>query len=92
MVLKNLMEEIVWRALDNLAIAPDFCGCPNCRLDAAALALNMLPPRYVVSDKGDSYGRAGLLELQKEVDVVRTVLTALKAVRQSPRHCISGGP
>ena len=90
MVLKNLMEEVVLRALDNLAIAPDFCICPKCRLDAAALSLNMLPPRYVVSDRGESYSRAGLLDLQKEVDVTRTVLAALKVVRQSPRHCLGG--
>lgn len=64
----------------------DFCPCERCRLDTIALSLNQLPPRYVVTGKGDSYSRAEMLELQKGVDILSIVINAVKMVRSKPRH------
>ncbi len=86
MELKNLMEVVVSQAIDDIKKHYEFCNCEQCRLDIAALALNNIPPRYVVSIKGDSYGRADLLAIQKGLDVLGTVLDAVKTVQKKPRH------
>ena len=65
MKLRNLMEDAVAYAIVDLHKSCDFCSCEQCRLDILALALNQLPPRYVVTDLGDTYSRADMLETQK---------------------------
>jgi competence protein ComFB len=86
--LNNLMEKIVEQRLEEL-LAKDqsgLCRCSQCRLDVTALALNSLPPRYVVTDRGAAYAKANNLEIQLYVDVVAAVTKALQMVRQNPRH------
>jgi len=47
--LKNRQEEQVWAAIEtHLGENPALCRCRDCILDAAAIALNRLPPRYQV--------------------------------------------
>lgn len=85
-VLHNLMESTVKELINDLIAKENMCTCEQCRLDVAALALNNLPPRYVVSPKGASYARADLLELQKYVDVIGAITKAIRLVKEHPRH------
>lgn len=56
-------------------------------LDVQALALNRLPPRYVVSDQGEVFARTvSLNSAQFEVDILHAVLTAISIVTAHPRH------
>ncbi len=86
MELKNLMEQVVSQTIDDVRKYHEFCTCPQCRLDVSAIALNKVPPRYVVSSKGESYGRAELLAMQEDLDVLGVVLEAVKLVQKNPRH------
>ncbi len=86
MELKNVMEEIVFQTIDDVRKYHDFCDCPQCRLDISAIALNKVPARYVVSSKGETYGRAELLAMQQDLDVLSIVLDAVKLVQKNPRH------
>lgn len=86
--LNNLMENIVEQRLEEI-LAKDqsgLCRCGQCRLDVTALALNSLPPRYVVTDRGAAYAKANNLEMQLFVDVVAAITKALQVVRRNPRH------
>jgi len=86
--LHNLMENVVLQRLEEI-LAKDpvaFCNCAHCRLDVAALALNNLPARYVVTERGEVYASANNLEIQHFVDVVAAVAKALQVVRRKPRH------
>ncbi len=85
-VLHNLMEDSVLQAATELMTKEDMCTCEQCRLDIAAIALNSLPPRYVVTSKGASYARADLLEMQKYVDIIGAIAKAIKLVKEHPRH------
>lgn len=82
----NLIEDVVSHTIDDVKKYHDFCTCPQCRLDISAIALNKIPPRYVVSSRGASYGRAEMLAMQKELDVLALVLEAVRLVQKSPRH------
>ena len=56
MELKNYMEILMWQQLDDvLASHQGVCKCEKCRYDIAALTMNFLPPRYVVTDQGQMF-------------------------------------
>jgi len=86
--LHNLMETVVLQRLDEVLgkNQTGFCNCAQCRLDVVALALNSLPARYVVTERGAVYASANSLGIQHFVDVVAALTKALQVVRQKPRH------
>lgn len=84
--LRNLMEEAVTEALDTAWADEDMCRCERCRLDILAKALNNLPPRYVVTERGKVFTRADFLELQKSIDVLTALGNAIRLVKENPRH------
>ena len=90
MRLVNLLEDVVLNAIADAEKNNVLCPCPRCRMDAAAIALNLLQPRYVVTEKGSSYARAELLELQRDIDVINTVVDAVKKVQECPHHDFPG--
>ncbi|MCD6134244.1 MAG: late competence development ComFB family protein [Candidatus Omnitrophica bacterium] len=87
MKLYNYMEGAVEEILDEIiSKTQGVCKCNRCRLDILALALNKLPPKYAVSDKGINYTKISLLQRQFNADITRTVTEAIKVVSASPRH------
>ncbi|HAP31444.1 MAG TPA: competence protein ComFB, partial [Firmicutes bacterium] len=52
----------------------------------AAIALNYLPPRYVVASQDAAYAKADLLSLQKYIDIAGAITKAVKLVKEHPRH------
>lgn len=87
MELQNYMEILMWQRLDDVLDAhPDVCRCEKCRYDIAALAMNFLPPRYVVTDRGQVYTKIKALEQQFTIDIVSAITHAVKIVKSSPHH------
>ncbi|MDK2820650.1 MAG: competence protein ComFB [Clostridia bacterium] len=85
--LKNIMEDCVWELLDSiLSQDPEVCNCEICRHDIVALALNELPPHYVVREKGAIYSKIRILENQYRTDIYQELTKALIAVKKAPRH------
>ncbi|MCE5299815.1 MAG: late competence development ComFB family protein [Spirochaetia bacterium] len=86
-VLKNYMEDIVKRNLDDqLQARSDICGCSRCRMDIFAYSLNHLPPKYVVSGKGHIFTKLQEMEMQFNADVTREVYKAVEFIRTHKRH------
>lgn len=87
MQLKNYMEEATDSTIDEiLARRDDVCKCDRCKMDIKALALNHLPPKYVVTDRGYVYTKVNELENQFKADITVAVTNALKIIRDNPRH------
>lgn len=87
MELKNYMEELVWTRLDEvMAGHQGMCTCDHCRYDVAALALNFLPTRYVVTEKGEMYTKLRTLEQQFGIDIITAISRAVLIVKNHPRH------
>lgn len=87
MKLHNIMEDKVTDVTKRLMSGEqDFCTCERCQLDVVALALNQVQPKYVVTDKGELYGRANLMTNQSDTDIIKEVTRAIDIVRESPRH------
>lgn len=87
MELHNLMEEEVLNVIDNIKKERGlFCNCEKCRLDIAAVALNNLNPKYVVTEKGYLYARVNNMNYQFNTDVVTAVIKAIEVVGKNPKH------
>lgn len=87
MELQNYMEILMWQKLDDVLDShPGVCRCEKCRYDIAALAMNFLPPRYVVTDKGQIYTKIKALEQQFNIDIITAISNAVKVVSSIPHH------
>ena len=87
MELQNYMEILKWQKLDDVLDShPGVCSCEKCRYDIAALAMNFLPPRYVVTDKGQIYTKIKALEQQFNIDIITAISNAVKVVSSVPHH------
>ena len=83
--LKNRNEERVWAAIEqHLSANPQLCRCRDCILDAAALALNRLPPRYHVYSFHEHPRDEG--EGAQEAEAEKAVAAAYEQVAQRPHH------
>ena len=83
---KNIMEDLVEDKLGEMMRSADMCCCERCRADVKALALNKLPPRYVVSVCGEVYSRFKELSTQNQVNITAAVSAAIRVVHQYPHH------
>jgi competence protein ComFB len=84
---KNYMEEAVDTTMQEiLAHDENTCKCERCQMDIKALALNHLPPKYVVTDVGYVYTKVNELVSQFKADIAVAVTNAMKVVRKNPRH------
>lgn len=86
MELHNYMEDVVLNNLNLLLEKEDMCKCEKCKLDIMALALNKLPSKYVVTQRGRIYTKLAELELQFKADVVRELTKAIEVVKKNPQH------
>lgn len=84
--LRNYMEEIVGRLADKYMKEQGACQCEKCRLDVMALALNALPPSYIVTQRGEIFASIDATYLQNQVDAEVAVLNAVEMVKTSPKH------
>lgn len=84
--LTNYMETLVYEILDDVMDKMECCKCEHCRMDVAAIALNSLIPKYVVTDSGKLYTKINLLQQQFDVDVLSAVTKAALIVKEHPRH------
>jgi competence protein ComFB len=86
MLFRNYMEDAVDATLDEILEFKDSCNCERCRSDIKALALNHLPPKYVVTDMGYVYTKVNELATQFRTDITVAITNAMKMVAKKPRH------
>jgi competence protein ComFB len=87
MALYNVMEEVVRDVLmqykDKMQLT---CLCERCLNDIMAIALNELPPRYIVNAEYGPYVRAAYVaDRQGATNIILIVTKAAAFVSKSPR-------
>ena len=85
-MLKNITEVLVRQKLDKMIEHEDCCKCQKCQEDIIAYALNRLPTKYVSTDDGELFARAGSLSSKYEFEIVRQLAIAMNLVKNNPRH------
>ncbi|MBU0503792.1 MAG: late competence development ComFB family protein [Candidatus Omnitrophota bacterium] len=87
MQIRNYMEDMVSDALEELLVQKDdICKCQKCKLDMMVWALNRLPPKYAVSEKGRLFTKLEEEETQFKADVTRELTKAIVNINKNPRH------
>ncbi len=84
--LKNSNEELIADITRDLMAETEMCQCDKCRLDVMALALNSLPPSYVVTYAGGLFANIDATNVQMQADAMSAVLKAIAVVSRSPHH------
>lgn len=79
----NTMEPCVLGKLDEVLERFSCCRCDRCRKDIVALALNKLPPKYMVLAEGEPQPE---VTPQMNAQVVTAMIQAVIKVRANPRH------
>lgn len=90
-MVKNYAEVIVEEMFDGLLKEqlksnPEICACTQCRMDMKALALNNIPPHYVVTEKGTILKQVSFDLIGGKAQVTSAIITAVKAVGENPKH------
>jgi len=81
-ILVNLAELAVKEKLNEALNRFKCCECDRCIKDIMAIAVNALPPKYIVRSEQDI-----AIELLKyEGDVVGALVNAVIKVKNNPRH------
>lgn len=80
------MEEYVNNQIDELIDIAGICHCDQCRADVEALALNTLPPKYVVTVGGEVFARVNAMETQMQADIMTAIISGINMVKAKPRH------
>ncbi len=86
MVIHNYIEKMVQKLLPRIMGEAEMCECNQCKVDVAAISLNNIRPRYVVSEKGELYTKLDSLDAQNEADVIAQMTKACVIVKNNPRH------
>jgi competence protein ComFB len=80
------MEEVVFNLIEDVLKNVDVCKCEKCKMDIAAIVLNNLPPKYVVTEQGELYSKINILLNQFGVDVISEITKAAILVSNNPHH------
>jgi len=88
MQLVNFMEEAARRVLEEMqqegtAGAGELTE--KARMDVLAYALNRLPAKYVVTEKGHLYSRVHELQQQFRTDILVELTKAITFIKANPR-------
>lgn len=86
MILVNMVEEMVRDTVDIIIQTMDMCDCRVCRLNACAIALNNLKPRYVTTAKGRALAKISAEKTSCQTDVLVETTKALLTVKEHPLH------
>lgn len=85
--LKNFTEILVDESISNIwRDNTTDCKCDRCYYDIKAIALNNLPPKYTVTDKGELYTKLDTFRNQVHVDIMKEVMNAMIVVRNKRSH------
>ena len=84
--LKNYMEEVVFDQMKSVLSGMDVCTCDKCSMDIAAIVLNELPAKYVVTKRGELFSKIDALYSQFEVGVTAAIVRAAQIVQRNPMH------
>ncbi len=82
----NVMKAVVEDGLDENLRRFDACTCPRCRMDALAIALNRLAPKYVVVDRGAVSALKDVYEKKHMAETLVAMVQACIEVAKNPRH------
>ncbi len=85
MQLHNFMETAVMAIYEDMSKSnTNIPKSKKSRLDIMAIALNNLPPKYTVSEKGNLFTKVNTIEQQFRTDIICEIIKAIDIVSVNP--------
>lgn len=84
--IKNVMEELVFDKQEDIMKEAGCCICEQCKLDVAAYVLNRIPPKYVVTEKGELITKSLQFDREFKMRLLILISEGAKIVKENPRH------
>jgi competence protein ComFB len=85
-MVKNFMEYVVKNSLEETLKRYDCCKCQQCKDDISNIALNVLPPKYTSTGKGEMLTKVQVMNKDLQVQVLTEVIKAIEVVSKNVRH------
>lgn len=88
-IIVNVTEEIVSGLVSFLLHGIEyqtFCSCKTCELDVVAIALNVLPTKYVVSNESRNAAFERMNTPENIEEINKQIIRAIHVVGRKPRH------
>ncbi|HHU22967.1 MAG TPA: late competence development ComFB family protein [Clostridiales bacterium] len=82
----NIMEEFVREKVREAIRNFGSCDCDVCFLNACAIALNALEPKYVTTTKGALLSQITEMELGNQTNILVECTKAVMKVMKNPHH------
>lgn len=86
---KNVMERVVEKKLEQVAPTLECCKCTQCMSDIAAYVLNRMPSKYVSTAQGELYSKTIEFDKIFEHQLILLIAQAASVVKNNPRHDIN---
>ena len=86
LLLVNVMEEFVKEQVRETIQKLGGCDCEVCFLNACAIALNSLEPKYVTTTKGALLSQITETELGNQTNILVECTKAVMKVMENPHH------
>ena len=86
LILRNIMEDVVIKHVDEFAPMLGICTCEQCMLDIVAYSLNRLPAKYISTTEGELLAKIDFLDGQFNAKVTSVIVNAADIIKKSPRH------
>ena len=86
LVLINILEEVMRLEAPKVMKGLEMCGCDRCINDVLAIALNSIPPKYVVTQRGALFAKISAYGTQYQTDIFAHLTKACVTVGKAPSH------
>ncbi len=86
LIVRNLMEDMVERKLDQVLPQLNCCSCEICRTDIICYSLNRLKPKYVATSQGELLSRIDSLSSSFDIAILTEISNAAEKIKKHPRH------
>ena len=85
-VITNFMEKLTTDLYESVVKNMSVCTCERCRMDTLAIALNNLPSKYVVTEKGTIFVRLDAMCNQFNANITAELVKSACFVDKNRRH------
>ncbi|MCH5265234.1 MAG: late competence development ComFB family protein [Lachnospiraceae bacterium] len=83
----NIMEDIIESEINNNIDTLNICPCPKCRKDLLTLTLNNVKPRYIDTEKGQSFVIATRhASVEDSISLLADITRYALIIGENPRH------
>ena len=84
--LVNVMEDRVFRAINDTLPQLGCCTCARCKADVAAYTLSRIKPHYVTTREDELVSKTVYMDGEFDTEILQVIVQAAELVSSKPNH------